>query len=106
MVIPLNIFYVHKYFPPQIKFDPVTPTPPYSEAEYYTTERRNLSLEVRGGWSLTAASAGPTLAVTLISPLAVPSSVIGKVRVTPPATGFTILLHAITTLEELSHFQG
>ena len=36
-------------FPDQIKFDPVTPTPPYSEGEYYTTERRNLSLEVRGG---------------------------------------------------------
>ena len=46
--ISLNIFYVHKYFSPQIKFDPVTPTPPYSEGEYYTTERRNLSLEVRG----------------------------------------------------------
>ena len=45
--ISLNILYVHKYFSPQIKFDPVTPTPPYSEGEYYTTERRNLSLEVR-----------------------------------------------------------
>ena len=46
--ISQNIFDVHKYFSDQIKFDPVTPTPPYSEGEYYTTERRNLSLEVRG----------------------------------------------------------
>ena len=46
--ISQNIFDVHKYFSDQIKFDPVRPTPPYSEGEYYTTERRNLSLEVRG----------------------------------------------------------
>ena len=84
----------------------MTPTPPYSEGEYYTTERRNLSLEVRGWLELDCSECGARPWLSLLSLLAVPSSVIGKVRVTPPATGFTILLHAITTLEELSHFQG
>ena len=48
MIIALNKYFLcSQIFFDQIKFDPVRPTPPYSEGEYYTTERRNLSLEVR-----------------------------------------------------------